>query len=829
MAANGGGMTPGPADPARLRPMSGPDLGPAGPDPRAPQPGIPCWRVLPPPLAALRDLALDLRWTWSHRADALWERIDAELWQHTPNPWTMLEDVPVARLAELAADPGFVAQLDALAAERRAYLQTPGWFTETYGSAALAGVAFFCMEFGLGDALPLYAGGLGVLAGDLLKTASDLGVPVIGIGLLYQEGYFRQMIDASGWQLDAYPYNEPAMMPVEPVADSTGGRLHITVELPGRTLRLRVWRAGVGRTVLYLLDSNDPLNSPVDRGITGKLYGAGTELRMMQEIVLGVGGWRLVEAVHPEIEVCHLNEGHAAFAVLERARSLAARLGIGFEEALWTSRAGNIFTTHTPVAAGFDRFPISLLGQYRHAVMGPHTDAIVLTALMLTGARAGTLFNMAFLAMRGAFATFGVSALHGAVSRRIFQELFPRWPEREVPVGHVTNGVHMPSWDSRAADKIFTAAGGKDRWRQMAEPLHVAIAAVGDDELWEMRAKARQQLVQSVRTRLRRHLGVRGHPPDVVALAETVLDPNILTLGFARRFTGYKRTNLLLHDRARLERLLGDSQRPVQLVVAGKAHPADEQGKRMIQEWVAFIADPDLRDRVVFLEDYDIALAQELVQGVDVWINTPRRPWEACGTSGMKVLVNGGLNLSELDGWWAEAYSPDLGWAIGTTEQATEDAQDARDAEELYAVLEGAVLPEFYDRDAGGVPRAWLARVRRSMAALTPRFSATRMVRDYVEQAWLPAAQALRRRRADDAAMGKALHQWEQRLRRGWRSLHIGVPDIAADGDGWAFQVPVYLGEIDADDIRVELYADPAGQRTPRSSSWPAARRSPGR
>ncbi len=785
---------------------------PNPPEPPETPAAIPCWRgMLPPPLAALRDLALDLRWTWSHRADALWAQIDAELWERTHNPWTLLEDVPATRLAALATDPGFLAHLDALAAERTAYLQAPGWFAETHGAAALAGVAYFCMEFGLGEALPLYAGGLGILAGDYLKTASDLGVPAIGIGLLYQEGYFRQMIDAAGWQQEAYPYNEPAMMPVQPVLDQAGARLHIMLDLPGRSLRLRVWRAAVGRATLYLLDSNDPLNTPVDRGITGKLYGGGTEMRLLQEIVLGVAGWRLVEAVHPEIELCHLNEGHAAFALLERARSLAARLGIGFEEALWISRAGTIFTTHTPVEAGFDCYPVALLGQYRHAAMGPAADSVAATALSLARADPAAPFNMAFLALRGSFVSLGVSALHGAVSRRIFQPLFPRWPEREVPVGHVTNGVHMPSWDSPEADAIFTAAGGKERWRRMAEPLQDAIGAVDDAALWEMRGRSRARLVAEVRARLRRHLTGRGLAEPLVALADSALDPNILTLGFARRFTGYKRPNLLLRDRARLERMLTDPHRPVQLVVAGKAHPADAEGKRMIAEWMAFIAQPRLRERVVFLEDYDIALAQELVQGVDVWINTPRRPWEACGTSGMKVLANGGLNLSERDGWWAEAYAPDLGWTIDGTAQGSDAAQDAADAEELYAVLEREVLPAFYDRDAAGIPRAWLARIRRSMAVLSPRFSATRMLRDYLEQAYLPAAAALRRRLADGAAAARSLRAWEHRLRRGWKSLHIGTPDMTAEADGWACQVPVYLGEIDAEDVRVELYADPAG------------------
>jgi starch phosphorylase len=784
---------------------------PAAPS-EAPTPATLSWRAsLPPQLAALRDLALDLRWTWSRHADTLWEQMDAEVWRRTGNPWTLLEDISAARLATLAADPGFVGRLAEVAAERRAYLAAPDWFSATHGAASLGGVAFFCMEFGLGEALPLYAGGLGILAGDYLKAASDLGVPAIGVGLLYQRGYFRQMIDAAGWQQEAFPYNEPATMPVRRVLDAAGAPMRVSLELPGRTLRLRVWRANVGRTMLYLLDSNDPLNSPVDRGITGELYGGGTEMRLLQELVLGVGGWRLVEAAHPEIEICHLNEGHAAFAVLERARSLAVRRGLGFEEALWASRAGNVFTTHTPVAAGFDCFPASLLDQYRRIVREPAVDGIAAAAAALAGAGRGGTFNMAFLALRGAFASVGVSELHGAVSRGIFQPLFPRWPAAEVPVGHVTNGVHVPTWESPEADAVFAAAAGADRWRGMATHLPEALPALDDATLWAMRGRCRQRLVQVVRARLQRHLSGRGQTQDAVAQAARVLDPNVLTLGFARRFTGYKRPNLLLHDRARLERLLGNAARPVQLVVAGKAHPADEAGKRMIAEWVAFTAHPDLWHRVVFLEDYDIALAQELVQGVDLWINTPRRPWEACGTSGMKVIANGGLNLSELDGWWAEAHAPDLGWAIGATRQADDAAQDACDAAELYTLLEQEVLPAFYDRDASGLPHAWLTRMRRSIAALAPRFSATRMVRDYVEQAYLPAAAALRRRLADDAALARDLRRWERRLRRAWKGLHIGTAEATATGDGWAFHVPVYLGEVAADDVQVALYADPAG------------------
>ena len=668
------------------------------------------------------------------------------------------------------------------------------------------------MEFGLGEALPLYAGGLGILAGDFLKTASDLGLPVIGIGLLYQEGYFRQLIDASGAQQEAYPFNDPGSMPIRPAKGPDGAWLHICLDLPGRTVQLRVWQALVGRVTLYLLDANDPLNSPVDRGITGKLYEAGTEIRLLQEIILGVGGWRVVEALAPEVEICHMNEGHAAFAVLERARTYMRRSGLSFWEALWATRPGNLFTTHTPVAAGFDRFSADLLAKYaRYLELFLAEAGIEMGELLALGRSLsddGEPFNMAYLAMRGSQVTFGVSRLHGGVSRRIFQPLFPRWPEVEVPVGHVTNGVHVPSWDSPAADELWTAACGKERWRGMPDALPALVSGLSDEQLWKMAGEDREVLVKKVRERLARQLASRGYPPEILAEAAGVLDLNVLTLGFARRFTGYKRPNLLLEDPARLARLLNDPERPVQLVLAGKAHPADNEGKKMIREWIQIAQRPEFRRHVVFLEDYDITLAQELVQGVDVWINTPRRPWEACGTSGMKVLVNGGLNLSERDGWWDEAYAPELGWAIGNSREYPEAEQDAHDTEALYSVLEQEVVPEFYARDAAGMPRQWLERVRRSMAILAPIYSSSRMARDYVEQYYLAGAAEFRRRTGDRGEPARAMRVRELRLRHHWPDLRIAEPTVSRNGTAWSFSVPVALGEIAPEEVVVQLYAD---------------------
>lgn len=764
---------------------------------------------LPPELSELRNLALDLRWTWSHETDALWEQVDGELWRRTRNPWIVLQNASLQRLKRLAADPVFCQTVIGFSAARRKYLDSKGWFASTYPSR-LGGVAYLSMEFGLGAALPLYAGGLGVLAGDYLKTASDLDLPAVGVGLLYQEGYFRQAIDAGGAQHELYPYNEPATMPVEPVILPDVGWLRVRVNFPGRMLQLRVWQANVGRVKLYLLDSNDPLNSPTDRGITAKLYGGGHELRIMQEIALGIGGWRVIEALHSGIEICHINEGHAALAILERARHLAANNRLSFWDALWASRAGNVFTTHTPVAAGFDLFPVEMLRKYLVCLKAEWDDPDVSVddLLALGQIEPGDAFNMAYLAERGSALTLGVSRLHGEFSRRIFQPLFPRIPNCEVPIGYVTNGVHIPTWDSAPADRIWSEATGNDRWRSTPDDLSERIATVSDEEIWAMRGEGRHRLVQIARERVRTQLSERGLTADAGARVDGVLDPNILTIGFARRFTEYKRPTLLLRDMARFEALLSNPARPVQIVVAGKAHAADHKGKEMVTAWINLAGEARFRRRVVFLEDYDISLAQELVQGVDVWINTPRRPWEACGTSGMKVLVNGGLNCSIRDGWWDEGYAPEVGWAIGDAKGGEAKQVDELDANSLYTLLEQEIVPQFYDRDSSGLPRAWLKRIRASMSILTPQFAAGRMLRDYVETAYLPLAELLRKRSVDRYASAKTLGDWAEDLKRHWSSLHIGKPTATREEDQWRVSVPVFLGEVSADHIHVELFAD---------------------
>jgi starch phosphorylase len=594
------------------------------------------------------------------------------------------------------------------------------------------------------------------------------------------------VIDKDGAQQALYPYNDPGQLPITPLRKPNGEWLRLEIPLPGYSVWLRAWQVQVGRVKLFLLDSNDVANYPAHRGITSELYGGGPELRLKQELVLGIGGWRLLAALGIQPEVCHLNEGHAAFTVLERARGFMQETGRSFEVALAVTRAGNLFTTHTAVAAGFDRFAPSLIDTY----LGGYAEqqlGLSRHELMALGRQnpndASEPFNMAYLAIRGSGAVNGVSRLHGRVSRRLFESLFPRWPTQEVPVGHVTNGVHMPTWDSAPADDLWTEACGKERWMGTVETLERDIRRVSDARLWQFRTDASLTLVEYARERLARQLAASGASPEAIDDARQVCDCNVLTLGFARRFASYKRPNLLLHDPERLLRLLTNPQRPVQLILAGKAHPADQAGQALIQQWMHFIRRPEVRPHVVFLSDYDMHLTEQLVQGVDVWLNTPRRPWEACGTSGMKVLVNGGINLSELDGWWAEAYTPEVGWALGDGREHDHDpAWDAIEAEALYDLLEREVIPEFYTRDEQGIPSAWVARMRESMARLTPRFSTNRAVCEYTAQHYLPAAAAYRERAADNGAIGAALVDWRHALDRKWAALRFG--DVKATTDG---------------------------------------------
>jgi starch phosphorylase len=776
----------------------------------------------------LAELALDMRWSWNHSADAMWQQLDPDLWALTHNPWVVLQTVSRARLAQAFTDPTFCAHVDALLHAKRQAAETPAWFQQQYPQAPLTGVAYFSMEFMLSEALPIYSGGLGNVAGDQLKAASDLGVPVFGVSLLYQQGYFRQVIDQSGAQQALFPYNDPGQLPITPVREPDGEWLRLEVPLPGGAVWVRAWQVQVGRTVLYLLDSNDAANLPTHRGITSELYGGGPEVRLKQELILGIGGWRLLRALGLQPEVCHLNEGHAALTVLERARSYMQDSGQPFDVALAVTRAGNLFTTHTAVEVGFDRFPPALIEHYLGSY-AEHELGITRDALLALGRQhahdAAEAFNMAYLAIRGSAAINGVSRLHGQVSRRLFQPLFPRWPEHEVPVSHITNGVHMPSWDSAEADALWTEGCGKARWLGVTEPLEAAVRCLSDAQLWEMRAAARTALIAYARTRWSQHVATMGGTAAAIARARQLFDPDALTLGFARRFATYKRPELLLHDPERLRRLLTNPQRPVQLFIAGKAHPADYAGQELIRRWMQFIQRPEISPHAVFLSDYDMQVSEQMVQGVDVWINTPRRPWEASGTSGMKVLVNGGLNLSELDGWWAEAYTPDVGWAIGDGQEHGDDpAWDTLEATTLYEILEQEVIPEFYTRDAQGIPTAWVARMRESMARLTARFSTNRTVREYTERHYLPAAQAYGARAAKHGALGQHIVQWQQALAQHWATLHFGAVQVETAGEQHIFTAHVYLDDLDPQAVQVELYADGVNGEPPVRQAMPRLR-----
>jgi starch phosphorylase len=740
-------------------------------------------------------------------ADPLWEALDSYLWHTTQNPWVILQTVSADKVKALLATPDFQGLVFALLRHKLKFFSTDAWFQKTHPGGALSTIAYFSMEFMLTEALPIYSGGLGNVAGDQMKAASDLGVPVVGVGLLWGQGYFRQDFDADGNQRALYPVNDPGQLPIQPLRRANGEWLRIEIHLPGAKIRLRCWQALVGRTKLFLLDTNDFANSAAHRGITSELYGGDAEMRLKQEIVLGIGGWRLLRELGLQPEVCHLNEGHAAFAVLERARYYMADHRVPFEVALTITRAGNLFTTHTAVPAGFDRFAPELCWKY----LGHYAKnelAISMEEFLALGrqnaADASESFNMAYLALRGSGQVSGVSKLHGEVSRHIFQPLFPRWPQAEVPVGSVTNGIHVPTWDSAEADTLWTKVCGTDRWRS-ERPLADDVRRLTDSELWQMRNGARKTMLTQVRDRYRRQLSAEGASHLDVA---EIFKEDVLTIGFARRFATYKRPDLLLHDPERLIRLLTDSQRPVQLILAGKAHPEDMPGQALIKRWNDFIKRPEVSSHVVFLSDYDMQMAQELVKGMDLWINTPRRPWEACGTSGMKVLANGGLNISELDGWWAEAYTPDIGWAIGDGKEHGEDiAWDASEVESLYALLEEQVVPEFYDRDAQALPSRWLGRVRESMATLTPEFSASRAIREYTNDHYLPAAAGYNARAANDGKLGTELLQWQRSIAGQWGALRFGnVTSETKDGQH-RFRISVVPGGLHPDQFTVELYA----------------------
>ncbi|MBN9351843.1 MAG: alpha-glucan family phosphorylase [Chitinophagaceae bacterium] len=577
---------------------------------------------------ALAELALNIRWSWNHAADEIWNRLNPALWELTHNPWIILQSISRIELEQQLADHTFKIKIKELLKQQELSASLPTWFQQNHPKSPLTHIAYFSMEYLLSEALPIYSGGLGNVAGDQLKSASDLGVPVSAVGLLYSKGYFRQEIDQYGNQQPLFPYNDPGQLPITPLRLADGEWLRIKIDFPGHPLWLRTWQVQVGRTKLYLMDSNDAANLPAYRGITSELYGGGPEMRIRQEIVLGIGGWKLLKALEITPEVCHMNEGHAAFVVLERAGDFMKKTGTSFEEALAVTRAGNLFTTHTAVAAGFDQFSPSLIWQffekYAREELGISFDDLMALGRLNSNDTSGN-FNMAYLAIRGSGAVNGVSRLHGKVSRSLFQNLFQRWPSPEVPIGYVTNGVHMPSWDSKYADDLWTDTCGKDRWRGNLEGIEEHMSHLSDEQLWQFRTQSRNELVRYVRQRFERQASISGEP-ELIETAKHIFNPDTLTLGFARRFVPYKRPDLLLHDPQRLIRILINHENPVQLVIAGKSSPYDESGKALIRRWVQFIRQNNLYKQIIFLSDYDIQLTENLVQGVDVWLNTPRRP-----------------------------------------------------------------------------------------------------------------------------------------------------------------------------------------------------------
>ena len=771
---------------------------------------------LPARLQCLHKLSLNLRWSWHHPAIDLFVALDPDLWEETAhNPRLMLGRIDQKRLAELCHDEAFLAQMDRQSASLDEYLAGSGWFTSAHPEATAIRIAYFSAEFGLTECIPNYAGGLGILAGDHLKLASDLGLPLVGVGLLYQGGYFHQYLNADGWQQETHPINDFHNLPVESLEDGPGKALVVHVEFPGRRLSARVWKAHVGRVPLYLLDTNIEENTPDDRRVTGALYGGDRELRMQQEIVLGIGGMRALHALGIRPIVCHMNEGHSAFLGPERTRMIMEEFGFSYDEARQVASAGTIFTTHTPVAAGFDRFDPGLVDKYfREYSRGLGLTIEQFLALgRQVPSDSGEPFNMAYLATHHSAYTNGVSKLHGVVTRRMMQSLWAGYPLDEVPIGSVTNGVHTRSWISTEMSAVLNRYLGP-QWGE--KPSDTAswqrVDRIPDRELWRAHEIRRDRLVQYARARLASQIRQRGGSDAEIMVAGVVLSHDALTIGFARRFATYKRATLLLRDIDRLKRILTDAKRPVQILFAGKAHPHDADGKELIRQVIRFARDPQVRRSVVFLEDYDIAVARHLVQGADVWLNTPRRPNEASGTSGMKLLANGGLNLSILDGWWDEAYDREVGWAIGNGEEYSDpEYQDQVESEALYKILENDVVPLFYDRDAAGIPRGWLAKMKASMKRLSPIFSTNRMVAEYAERFYLPAGERLIRLAADKNRV-RSLMNWRQCLNV--HGAEVKIVHVELDGSSREFLVGskvkvtarVSLGGLSPGDVRLQAY-----------------------
>jgi starch phosphorylase len=772
---------------------------------------------VPAPLAPLLEIANNLWWVWHPDASELFRRLDRDLWREVHhNPVKLLGVINQKVLARMANDDSYIAYLQRVHASFKEHLAEKGWYAKTHADKAKLQVAYFSAEFGLHESLPIYSGGLGILAGDHLKSASELGLPLVAMGLLYRNGYFQQYLTADGWQQESYPELDFYNLAVEPLRYTDGSPIHVRVDLPDNAVFCKVWKASVGRIPLYLLDTNLQENSPADREITSKLYGGGTEMRMKQEIVLGIGGMRALEALNIAPTCFHMNEGHSAFLALERIRMMLEKSQLSFDEARQAVSAANVFTTHTPVPAGIDTFSPELMLKY-FASYFPHLKLDQDGFLALgreNPADRKQGFSMAVLAIRLADGINGVSKLHGEVSRKMWHNVWPQVPPDDVPIRHVTNGIHTRTWLS--SDMVFIL----DRYlsaRWQTDPVDYSvwegINQIPDEELWRAHERCRERLVSWTRTTLKDQLTRRGASFDDIAIAEEVLDPEALTIGFARRFATYKRGALILRDPDRLRRMLEDTKRPIQFVFAGKAHPADHEGKELIKTIVNFARNPMLRRRIVFLENYDMNIARYMVQGVDVWLNTPRRPYEASGTSGMKAAANGVPNCSILDGWWVEGYDSDVGWAIGRGESyADTNYQDQIESQALYDIIEKQIIPQFYKRSVDNIPRDWIGRMKACIRKLAPVFNTNRQVQDYTEKFYVPAATRGSAMAADGLMRAKALAQAKDHLRAKWSGIKIVGVHTSGNGhyrvgENMQVEALVELPDLDPKEIQVQLYA----------------------
>jgi len=771
---------------------------------------------LPEPLTPLLGLAHNLAWAWHQETRDLFGRIDRDIWESTNhNPILLLGSTSEERLQQLAGDDSFVSHMQECHKTLDQYCAADSWFQSNHPEFSNRTIAYFSMEFGIVESLTIYSGGLGILAGDFLKSASDLGVPLIGIGLLYQEGYLSQQLNIDGWQQERYPRADFYNLPIKTVKDDNGKTLLIDVPYPEHTVKARIIEVTVGRAKLYLLDANLEINKPADRTITRRLYGGDRENRIRQEIMLGIGGVRALAAMGLKPSLYHMNEGHSAFLAIERARLLMGQEKLNFAEAQTLIRNTTLFTTHTPVPAGIDQFPLELIDSYADSLYRPLSiEKKQFHSLgQLADASRNTPFNMAYLAMNFASRINGVSRLHGEVARSMWKHRWPAVPEDEVPIDSVTNGIHIPSWISREMVWLLNRYLGQNWQRSSADPaVWEKVDTIPDQELWRVHQNLRSNLVSFSRRHLTKHLQAKGATTHQVEEAATLLDPAALTIGFARRFATYKRAGLLFRDPERLLKLLQNSERPVQFIFAGKAHPLDDSGKELIREVIQFIRKHDLQGKMVFLEDYDMNLARTMVQGVDVWLNTPRRPLEASGTSGMKVLPNGGLNLSVLDGWWVEGFSAETGWAIGQNDELNEpDQQDEMDANSIYDLLEHEIIPLFYQRDSNDVPLQWVERMKNSLRTLSPKFNSDRMIQEYSDKFYLPGLRSAERFCADNWSVTRDFSAWRKKLNKHWTEVKIREvntdeqPELAS-GDRIAVSCTVELGHLTTNDVTLQLY-----------------------